>query len=284
MLILGDRTGGRSPALLAEAAVAGGVDAIQVRLPGASPERLGEAAAAVRERIGERAVLLVNGGTAGAVALAGRLGAGVHLPERVGEAAVAEARAVLGVGALVGRSVHAPEAAVASAGADYLLAGHVYPSASHPGSPPLGVAGLAAIVAAAPCPVLAVGGIEADNVAAAIGAGAAGVAVIGAIVAAADPEAAARELRAALEQAWEERMETRTHTGATTSSLTVTVNGKPVEVAAGWTVRDFLASKRLSDGMALVELNGTILARRSYGETLLREGDTLEVVHAVGGG
>ncbi len=84
----------------------------------------------------------------------------------------------------------------------------------------------------------------------------------------------------------ETQMPTQVHTLAEQQlpSLAVTVNGKPTEVAAGWTVHDFLASKRLSDGMALVELNGAILARPAYGETTLRGGDTLEVVHAVGGG
>ncbi len=77
---------------------------------------------------------------------------------------------------------------------------------------------------------------------------------------------------------------TRSWTEEPTPPLAVTVNGKAVAVAAGWTVHDFLASKRLSDGMALVELNGAILARAAYGETALDEGDTLEVVHAVGGG
>ena len=288
MLILGGHSSRAALLDLAEAAVAGGVDAIQIRLPGPSPERLREVGVAVRGRVGGRTTLLLNGTGAEAEAVAVELGTGIHLPERGGAGAVATARAKLGPGAIVGRSVHAPEAAAASAGADYLLAGHVVPTPSHPGTPPLGLAGLARIAAAAPCPVLAVGGIDPGNVAAVVRAGAAGVAVIGAIVAAEDPERAARALREALAAALEERMDTQTETtapiGAEAPCLNVTVNGKPVEVAAGWTVHDFLASKRLSHGMALVELNGTILARAAYGETPLRQGDALEVVHAVGGG
>jgi hypothetical protein len=61
MLILGRRTGRMSLSDLAEAAAAGGVDAVQLRMPGAAPERVREVVAAVRERIGERAVVLVNG-------------------------------------------------------------------------------------------------------------------------------------------------------------------------------------------------------------------------------
>ncbi len=294
MLILGSRPGRLSLPELAEAAVAGGVDAVQIRLPGASPERLREVVAAVGTRIGGQATLLVNGDPAEVAVIAAELGGGVHLPERAGVAAIAAARTVLGQGALVGRSVHSAETARASAGADYQLAGHVFPTASHPGAPPLGLAGLARIVAAAPRPVLAVGGIDTGCVAEVVRAGAAGVAVIGAIADAPEPERAARTLRAALDWALQERMEalmetrTRTqpqpHSEEPTPPLAVTVNGKAVAVAAGWTVHDFLASKRLADGMALVELNGTILARPAYGETVLRAGDALEVVHAVGGG
>ena len=292
MLILGSRPGRVSLPDLAEAAVAGGVDAIQVRMPGAAPERVREVAAAVRERIGERAALLVNGDPETAAPIAAALDGGVHLPERAAAEAIAAARAVLGSGARIGRSVHSPEAAAVSDGVDYLLAGHVFSTASHPGAPPLGLAGLGGIVAAARRPVLAVGGIDAVNVAEVIRVGAAGVAAIGAIVDTPEPERAARALRAALDRALEERLEadmepqttTRSWTEEPAPPLAVTVNGKLVEVAAGWTVHDFLASKRLSDEMALVELNGTILARTAYGVTSLREGDQLEVVHAVGGG
>jgi sulfur carrier protein len=55
-------------------------------------------------------------------------------------------------------------------------------------------------------------------------------------------------------------------------------------VSPGDTVHDFLASKRMTDQMAIVERNGQIVPRGEYGETVLAEGDRLEVVHAVGGG
>ncbi len=259
---------------LAAAALAGGVDAIQVRMPGVELAAVREAALAIRGRAGPAVTLLVNGDAA----LAAELGAGLHLPERAGPAAIAAARESLGIGAIVGRSVHSPAAAAASAGADHVLAGHVFPTPSHPGEHPIGLTGLAAIVAAAPCPVLAIGGIDATNAAAAIRAGASGVAVISAIAWAPDPEAAARRLRAAMVAALEER------TGMNANAITLTINGKDVSVPDGWTVHDFLASKRLSDGMAIVERNGEILPRAAYGDTLLAAGDRLEIVHAVGGG
>ena len=69
-----------------------------------------------------------------------------------------------------------------------------------------------------------------------------------------------------------------------TPAVEIVVNGKPISVFAGATVRDFLAGKRMTDAMAIVERNGEIVPRGEYGDTPLQAGDRLEVVHAVGGG
>jgi thiamine-phosphate pyrophosphorylase len=80
---------------------------------------------------------------------------------------------------LVGRSVHTADEAKAGAGADYLIAGTVFPSTSKgEGTPVIGLKGLKAIVAAASVPVLAIGGVTANRVAEVVAAGAAGVAAI----------------------------------------------------------------------------------------------------------
>jgi thiamine-phosphate diphosphorylase len=60
---------------------------------------------------------------------------------------------------------------------------------------PIGLEGLTSVVQATTLPVLAIGGITLENAAATLEAGAAGVAVISAVMGAADPEAAARQLR-----------------------------------------------------------------------------------------
>jgi thiamine-phosphate pyrophosphorylase len=121
---------------------------------------------------------------------------GVHLPG--GAVSVAEARALLPAGALVGVSVHAPEELV-GCDADYALFGPVFATPSKAAfGPPQGRARLAAAVAASPVPVLAVGGVDVDGVRACREAGAYGVAVIRAIVGADDPAAATRALLAAL--------------------------------------------------------------------------------------
>jgi thiamine-phosphate pyrophosphorylase len=92
----------------------------------------------------------------------------------------------------IGRSVHdLPEAAAArAAGADYLLLGPVYRTASHPGRAPLGVATVAA-VARLGLPVIAIGGVTPERIAELRAAGAYGVAAIRALWDAADAAGAA---------------------------------------------------------------------------------------------
>jgi thiamine-phosphate diphosphorylase len=105
--------------------------------------------------------------------------AGVHLPED--DLPPAAARALLGDRRLVGRSVHSVEAArqAADEGADYLVFGPVFQTASHPGRPARGLEALAEVAAAVPIPVLAIGGIDAERARACREAGAAGFAAIG---------------------------------------------------------------------------------------------------------
>jgi thiamine-phosphate pyrophosphorylase len=119
---------------------------------------------------------------------------GVHLP---GDSfRVAEARALLGERALIGVSTHAPEevAAAAAEGADFAVFGPVFetPSKAAYGAPQ-GLERLGAAVRAASLPVLAIGGMTPERATAARRIGAAGAAVVSAILAAPDPAAAARE-------------------------------------------------------------------------------------------
>jgi thiamine-phosphate pyrophosphorylase len=135
----------------------------------------------------------------GDVAAARAAGAGgVHLPAGTSPAA---ARRALGAGALIGVSAHtiAEAASAARAGADYVTLSPIFPSATKPGyGPPLGRAGLAEAARALTVPVVALGGVTAANAADCLAAGAEGVAVLGAVMAAADPEAATARLVAAL--------------------------------------------------------------------------------------
>jgi thiamine-phosphate pyrophosphorylase len=147
-------------------------------LPGAEQAVLARALLPLARRFG--AVLTLHG-TPELAAAAGL--DGVHLPDG-GD--VAHARAVLGPGALVGVSQHRPGAA--DPAADYVIAAPVFLTMSKPGyGPALGLAGLTAMVAAAGKPVVALGGIASQELPACLKAGAAGVAVMGAVMRAADP-------------------------------------------------------------------------------------------------
>jgi len=109
--------------------------------------------------------------------------------------AVADARRMFA--GWIGRSVHDTDGAAAAIdeGADFLLVGTVYESASHPGWPAAGL-DLVRAAAALGRPVIAIGGIDASRAAEVRAAGAYGVAAIGALWRAADPAAAALALLA----------------------------------------------------------------------------------------
>ena len=167
---------------------------------------------------------------------------------------------------------------------DYLLAGHVFATVSKPGQPPLSLAGLGAIVAASPVPVLAIGGITPERVAATLAAGAAGVAVIGAIAEADDPHHAASDLRTAIERAREQSTVKQAEAMPTTAEITATINGRPTALPATSTITAFITGKGFTPEMVIVERNGEIVPRPAYATTVIEAGDRLEIVHAVGGG
>jgi thiamine-phosphate pyrophosphorylase len=104
---------------------------------------------------------------------------GVHL--RGDSISPARARSMAPPGFLVGRSVHAADEAVQTApGADYLIAGTVFPTSSKPDLQEfLGLEGLAAIARSVAVPVLAIGGVSMERIGPVADAGAAGIAAIG---------------------------------------------------------------------------------------------------------
>ena len=123
---------------------------------------------------------------------------GVHLPAGADAAA---ARALLGPEKLVGISIHsAAEArALDRSVIDYAVLGPVYGTASKPGyGPALGPEGVRQIARTASVPIIAIGGITPERVAAVTEAGARGIAVMGNVMRSANPGAEIRALLAAL--------------------------------------------------------------------------------------
>ncbi len=173
-------------------AIRGGVDAVHLREGDLTARELLAMALQMREVVAPTAALIVNDRLD--VALAAETD-GVHL--RGSSLPVAAARRIVGRRMAIGVSVHGAEEAVQAEkdGADYLILGTIYPSRSHPGYAASGVALVREVVAKVSIPVFAIGGANAANVSEVIAAGAQGAAVITAILADPDPEAAARRLR-----------------------------------------------------------------------------------------
>ena len=192
LLVISDRSQAQRPLTdIAGASFAGGCRWFSLREKDMPPaERralLGELVA-----LGRRydAVVMVHDDLE--VAVASGAG-GVHLPSG-GDPA--EARGLLPRG-LIGVSAHstAEAATLIAAGADYVTISPIFLTDSKPGyGPALGLNGLAATVAAAKGPVVALAGITPDNAHACMEAGAAGIAVMGEIMRALDPEATVRSL------------------------------------------------------------------------------------------
>jgi thiamine-phosphate pyrophosphorylase len=177
------------------ACMAAGVNAVQLREKDLPTAQLLPLAHRLREVTNGRALLLVNGDLDLALACEAD---GLHLPEAAPP--VQRPRA----GFLLGRSVHSVEAAVAAEaeGLDYLVAGPVYATTSHPDREPAGLRLIRKVAVDVAAPVLAVGGVTAVRAGEVLRAGGYGVAVISAVLADPSPGSAARNLREALDSAY----------------------------------------------------------------------------------
>ena len=182
----------------ARAAARGGAWAVQLRDKTASDAEIAGLAAALLAELRPLGVrLFVND----RLEVARATGADLHIGQTDG--CPSAARAALGEGQMLGLSVETvAQGADVPAGVAYLGAGPVRETATKPdAAPSLGVGGIAAVVRAAPVPVVAIGGLGAADAGPLRAAGAAGLAVVSAVTRAADPEAATRALVAAWQTA-----------------------------------------------------------------------------------
>jgi thiamine-phosphate pyrophosphorylase len=183
---------GRLPDLL-RAAVAGGTDIVQLRDKRLSDEELtavAHAARALCERIG--ALFVVNDRPWVAAEVQAD---GVHVGQD--DLPVEQVREIVGPEVLIGLSTHAESEidAVDPALVDYIGVGPVHETPTKEGRPAVGVELVRYAAAHARVPFFAIGGLNAGNIAEVTEAGAGRAVVLRAIAGAADPEAAARELR-----------------------------------------------------------------------------------------
>lgn len=191
------QTHGRDLVAVIDAALAAGVGAVQLRekdLAGRELFLLAEAVRTSCARYGAKLFINDRVDVALAVDADGvQLGA-ASMP-------IGAAREILGAQKFIGASIHSLEEGknAERAGADFVVFGPVYftPSKAAYGEPQ-GVERLKEIVEKTSLPVYAIGGINLEGVGAVRGAGARGVALISAVMSAADPAAAAKKLLARL--------------------------------------------------------------------------------------
>jgi thiamine-phosphate pyrophosphorylase len=190
------RPNGADPEPLLRAALRGGVDIMQLReksLPRREIERAGQTFRRLCDN--HSALFIVNDDPDLARACDAD---GVHVGQE--DMGAAETRAALGPNAIIGLSTHSEEQIAASGGqpVDYISVGPIWETPTKEGRPAVGLGMISHAATDAPHPFFAIGGIDASNVAEVVAAGAQRLCVVRAIRDAADPAAAAEELRRAL--------------------------------------------------------------------------------------
>ena len=176
------------------AAVKGGVSVVQLREKACSTREFIEQALSVKAFLKTRHIpLIINDRIDVAQAVAAD---GVHLGQT--DMPLETARGILGDTMIIGVSAESIEDAITAekGGADYLGVSPIYATPTKTDTAPaLGLEGLREIRKAVRLPLVGIGGLNRANAAGVIRNGADGVAVVSAIVAADDPEAAARQLK-----------------------------------------------------------------------------------------
>jgi thiamine-phosphate pyrophosphorylase len=180
-------------------AVRGGVTLVQLRDKAADTESMLAMALALKAALAPSGVpLIIND----RVEVAKAAGCGCHIGQ--GDMPAAAARAILGPDAILGVSLDSIDQADAidPEDVDYVAFGPFTDTATKPDAgAEVGAEGLAAVRAEIDLPLVAIGGLDVDNVGEAIAAGADGIAVVRAIMADDEPEETSRELREAIEAA-----------------------------------------------------------------------------------
>jgi len=180
------------------AALRGGVDLVQLRDKSLDDAGVVAAAREFRAAADEAGALFILNDRSDLVAACDA--DGVHVGQD--DATPAAAREIVGPQRIVGRSTHASgqaDAADADPDVDYLAVGPVHETPTKPGRPAAGLDYVSYAARTVGKPWFAIGGLDAANVGEVLDRGANRIVVVRAITEAADPEAAARALRRALE-------------------------------------------------------------------------------------
>lgn len=184
--------GSRSLDDLLDLVLAGGARLVQLREKTMPAVEMLPVARRLARRCREVGALFIVNDRADIAVAAGAHG--LHVGQ--GDMPAREARALLRPGMVLGVSTHDEDQAGAAVtdGADYVAVGSIFPTTSRVDFQLVGTDLIRRVRPAVPVPLVAIGGITADNAAEVVQAGADGVAVISAICASRDPEAATRTL------------------------------------------------------------------------------------------
>jgi thiamine-phosphate pyrophosphorylase len=191
---------GRTTIQIVEAALRGGVTCVQLREKACSTREFITQALSIKDHLkGHNVPLIINDRVDIALAVNAD---GVHLGQS--DMPIETAKAILKDSMIIGISAESLKNAVQAEkdGADYIGVGSIYATSTKTDTAsPLGLEGLREIRRSVKIPLVGIGGLNRENAGEVINNGADGVAVVSAIVAADDPEKAARELKKIIEQA-----------------------------------------------------------------------------------
>lgn len=209
-------------------------------------------------------------------ALAVEAGAdGVHIGQDMD---TPHARSIVGSGMILGKTTHNVEQArqAMKDGADYISVGPVYATPTKPGRPAVGLEYVREAAAGLDIPFVAIGGIDLSNIDDVL---ACGAKTIGVVRACADAPALLARIRpgagAGRKEGCGRRKEGR---------VRVSVGGKTMEMKEGTSLREFMESHGLGAKQTIAVLNEKVVKSDLWPETVLSEGDCLELVSLVGGG
>lgn len=190
---------GRSTAEIVAAAVAGGVSCIQLREKSCGTRDFLNEALALQPLLKSRNLpLIINDRLDIALAIEAD---GVHLGQS--DMPIGRARKIAGDSLIIGISAESVDDArrAEQQGADYIGISPVFSTPTKTDTvPPLGLEGVRQIRALVDIPLVGIGGINSDNAESVLAAGADGIAVVSAIVSAADPAGAAKKLKTLIDQ------------------------------------------------------------------------------------
>lgn len=190
---------GRPTAEIVAAAVAGGVSCIQLREKSCGTRKFLNEALALQPLLKSRNIpLIINDRLDIALAIEAD---GVHLGQS--DMPLGRARKIAGDSLIIGISAESVDDALRAEqeGADYIGISPVFSTPTKTDiAPPLGLEGVRQIRALVDIPLVGIGGINSDNAESVLAAGADGIAVVSAIVSAADPAGAAKKLKTLIDQ------------------------------------------------------------------------------------